>query len=311
MNQLSLMTAGAVLALLLSACGGDQSVASKSAEAYHDAVREGKEIGTGHDHGGHDAPGAAADIDHAAAAADVHERMDHAATPGAASSSMDHAAMGHVSASGSGAAIDHSAMGHGAASRRGAAVGHSAMSRSATPRSGATTNQSAMGHGTAPPSGAAVDHSAMGHGPAGEPLTAPVTSRQLAATEPGATLAPDSFDAPAPIAVSEANKAAQNITEPGTREIVPGTDRENRPTPQPAFRGGGLAADPGHSQHAAPQRAPADHSRAGTNSGKGAATPASATEYACPMHPEVTSSRPGTCPKCGMALVEKSHAKDE
>jgi hypothetical protein len=25
--------------------------------------------------------------------------------------------------------------------------------------------------------------------------------------------------------------------------------------------------------------------------------------YACPMHPEVTSSEPGTCPKCGMKLV--------
>jgi FtsP/CotA-like multicopper oxidase with cupredoxin domain len=30
-------------------------------------------------------------------------------------------------------------------------------------------------------------------------------------------------------------------------------------------------------------------------------TPASA--YACPMHPEVTSSSPGTCPKCGMRLI--------
>jgi FtsP/CotA-like multicopper oxidase with cupredoxin domain len=27
------------------------------------------------------------------------------------------------------------------------------------------------------------------------------------------------------------------------------------------------------------------------------------TSYACPMHPEVTSSEPGTCPKCGMRLV--------
>jgi FtsP/CotA-like multicopper oxidase with cupredoxin domain len=27
------------------------------------------------------------------------------------------------------------------------------------------------------------------------------------------------------------------------------------------------------------------------------------TSYACPMHPEVTSSEPGTCPECGMKLV--------
>jgi FtsP/CotA-like multicopper oxidase with cupredoxin domain len=29
----------------------------------------------------------------------------------------------------------------------------------------------------------------------------------------------------------------------------------------------------------------------------------SPTSYACPMHPEVTSSEPGTCPKCGMQLL--------
>ncbi len=27
--------------------------------------------------------------------------------------------------------------------------------------------------------------------------------------------------------------------------------------------------------------------------------------YTCPMHPEVQSSTPGSCPKCGMTLVPK------
>lgn len=32
------------------------------------------------------------------------------------------------------------------------------------------------------------------------------------------------------------------------------------------------------------------------------ATPAKAAEYTCPMHPEVRQVKPGSCPKCGMAL---------
>jgi hypothetical protein len=32
---------------------------------------------------------------------------------------------------------------------------------------------------------------------------------------------------------------------------------------------------------------------------------AEAAVYACPMHAEVVSSTPGTCPKCGMKLVPK------
>src|SRR4051812_17421508 len=34
-----------------------------------------------------------------------------------------------------------------------------------------------------------------------------------------------------------------------------------------------------------------------------------AVEYACPMHPEVTSKRTGRCPKCDMALQPVSAAK--
>ncbi|HWK05109.1 MAG TPA: heavy metal-binding domain-containing protein [Puia sp.] len=32
---------------------------------------------------------------------------------------------------------------------------------------------------------------------------------------------------------------------------------------------------------------------------------ADAPIYTCPMHPEVTSDKPGKCPKCGMDLVKK------
>jgi uncharacterized membrane protein len=36
-----------------------------------------------------------------------------------------------------------------------------------------------------------------------------------------------------------------------------------------------------------------------------------ATQYTCPMHPEVISDKPGKCPKCGMTLVKKEAAKKE
>lgn len=37
--------------------------------------------------------------------------------------------------------------------------------------------------------------------------------------------------------------------------------------------------------------------------------PAAAITYTCPMHPDVTSDRPGQCPRCGMALVERDAPK--
>src|SRR5687767_11314584 len=36
-----------------------------------------------------------------------------------------------------------------------------------------------------------------------------------------------------------------------------------------------------------------------------------AAEYVCPMHPEVRSDRPGNCPKCGMALVPVAGAEED
>ena len=34
-------------------------------------------------------------------------------------------------------------------------------------------------------------------------------------------------------------------------------------------------------------------------------------KYTCPMHPEVVADKPGKCPKCGMALVEKTGTKKD
>lgn len=33
--------------------------------------------------------------------------------------------------------------------------------------------------------------------------------------------------------------------------------------------------------------------------------------YTCPMHPEVVSDKEGSCPKCGMDLVEKGKGKEQ
>ena len=36
------------------------------------------------------------------------------------------------------------------------------------------------------------------------------------------------------------------------------------------------------------------------------AADATSAAYTCPMHPEVGSDAPGTCPKCGMPLVTRT-----
>ncbi len=40
-------------------------------------------------------------------------------------------------------------------------------------------------------------------------------------------------------------------------------------------------------------------------------SPLTKNEYTCPMHPEVVSDRPGSCPKCGMALEPRTVTPEE
>jgi hypothetical protein len=230
----ALGSAALVAVLLITACGGRDSVASRSAAAYDDAKKKGVVIGGGHEHGGH-------------AASETATHDESGQTPG-----MDHSTM----QSGQMPGMDHSQ--------------HVAAPQTALP--------------------------------------APSTTAAVARLDPDATLSTDAFDAPAAISVAEAVKAANNVPDGDIRHVVPGQDHENPPTPQPAIRSG-QTSPTGHGQHGTTP-APAPKTGAPGHAGHGgAATGAAATPqaqvYTCPMHPEVTSDKPGTCPKCGMALVKK------
>jgi len=94
----------ALLPIVLAACGGKESMASKSAAAYDAAQKNG----------GHAAAETPSASDHATMTAMDHATMDHAA--------MDHAAMDH-------AAMDHAQMQHGTTTT----MAHSTMDHSQMP----------------------------------------------------------------------------------------------------------------------------------------------------------------------------------
>jgi hypothetical protein len=249
------LACGAALlaAIAVVACGGKQTMASKSAAAYDEAKKKGIPIEAG-EHGGHSAEPVVAATSSAQTAAmpgmdhSTMARMDHSMMPG----------MQHV-ASGSGghemAGMDHSAM---------AGMDHSKMPgmQHGTSGSGAHgmagmdhSKMPSMQHGT---SGAAAhdmagmeDHSSMpgmAHGPTtgtqqydrsmpgmqhGSPTAAPIviapptSNAAIAQTQPAATLRPDAFDAPAPAAVEEAAKGAS-----GTSHSIPKPPTPAQPKPQ-------------------------------------------------------------------------------
>jgi nucleoside-diphosphate-sugar epimerase len=69
-----------------------------------------------------------------------------------------------------------------------------------------------------------------------------------------------------------------------------------------------------HSAHTCPMHPEVSQSTTGNCPRCGlpleSATPAQPAEYTCPMHPDVVSHEPGPCPKCGMPLERRSGATD-
>lgn len=73
-----------------------------------------------------------------------------------------------------------------------------------------------------------------------------------------------------------------SVADPDSPEPPPPTMSE---TLRPIGGGPVVAAPAGYAGHTGDKSLPSE------------------TSYTCPMHPEVVSDLPGTCPKCGMKLV--------
>ena len=313
-KERALASLAVALAFLLAACGGRDSVASRSAAAYDEAKRTGTPAGGGHEHGGHAVTGTAdhdevADMpgmDHSQMQGGTMTGMDHSKMQSGAMSGMDHSRM----QSGSMAGMDHSKMQSGAMS----GMDHSQMQSGSMAGMDHSKAQSGgmagMDHSKARSgSMAEMDHSQMRHGAAPTPPLPPSSTGEASRIRPEGTLMQDPFDAPAAVSVTEALKAANNVPDGDIRHVVPGEDHENPPTPRPAVPGGS-GGQPGHEQHGVttpmPSAPATDHGAHGSAAAPAPGpAPAEATVYTCPMHPEVTSEGPGSCPKCGMALVKK------
>lgn len=119
-----------------------------------------------------------------------------------------------------------------------------------------------------------------------------------------------------PTALDPSNPKAPEAT-PATLTPLVGNDLAPKPTPPaateqpaampPGHHHGGHGAPAAPSDEAAPMpmEMPMDTPAKGHEHKKDAGAEKAAVTYTCPMHPEITSPKPGKCPKCGMTLVPR------
>ncbi|HWN45399.1 MAG TPA: heavy metal-binding domain-containing protein, partial [Thermoanaerobaculia bacterium] len=165
-----------------------------------------------------------------------------------------------------GSAVDHSAMGHGA--RRPDSSGQHAGHGAPAPSAG--SQPAAAGHDHAGPSQPAQP-AAPSQTVIQEKASAPAPEAPSTG-QPAKILSPDALDSPAETSVLDAQRSEDMAKEDGEH----------------AGHGGTYT-----------------HVDVGREATAPAVEPHQHVVYACPVHPEVTSSSPGTCSKCGMTLVER------
>lgn len=295
-----------VLGTVANGCRREPSMASKSAAAYREAVDQGLPMGSGHGgHGGGESghsgmampeDGAVPEHGHAdaeehpakasdgsaSAAGTHHSDPAEVATPMATADHSGHASGAPSPITG----VSHSnpaatpadslpGMDHPKAGKPGSAAPMAGMDHSQPVggKPGTVTEMTGMDH-SQPAGGAAdpmagMDHAAMGHGspaPIPQSRPAPTSSSQIGQLDPIGTLSPDEFD-----------RTVAPPSNAGSVASGQATEHQGHDVPGP------ISASP-----------------------KGAAAPDPVeAAFTCPMHPEVRSSQPGTCPKCGMTLVKK------
>ena len=201
-------------AVLAGACSRRQTVASKSAAAYDEAVEKGLPIGSGHGghrHGAVGSPSGEETPDAAANPMSGMDHVDHSPSVGADDHSMTGIDASKIDGRdrGSVPAMDHSSMaGHDRAAR--ANGDHSKVDGEHSKMTGSGNHPTAETEHfekTAPDSSSMeAGREAVPPG-SGSSLEAPDPNAEIVELDPAATLRQDGLDAPAPRSVSEAQKA--------------------------------------------------------------------------------------------------------